>query len=880
MAVEVKIGGVAYIGIKESVQITEQARSTASTSIQVRLDALPIPVSLQSVQIFIDSVPVFAGHIETVSTPEYDTGFETRVVSLSIQSLEAILNRRLITRNWYNKYVHEIVQDIFAEYLVEEGIALGSISTTTIQINAYKKSYKQAKTVLDDLAKRVDGASFYISPDKKFYFLVASDFPQVDAPEHITELKKVDAYSDLRTVQVMKGASSRIVGSAENTTLKAEIAALSGTSGKIEKVESDSTIRNPTAAESRAAELVAQYAEREITLTCTCHDLIKTALYQTWAANSGHYPTATLLPTGEALPDASGKYPLGFTGLYTVVQRTISCFGKDQYKVDVILKNRNYFARYGYSIRQALEDAKKANGTIEDILSEDQLTPDKKIAARDAWNIIASEKDLLDTQADTCGVTTEKIYYDAVFVALANYLNAGEAWMSGYPLWLSDDLIAESTEIVGATYQAKWRDYYDAKADLSAAITAKQADNARAAALATVPKNLGRYEAAHPATHNPGDWWTVYDTDDDPIERGIWYDNAGTPTRISAVSGETGYTTDAALLAKLASCMADVAWCEKNSYGVAADYGIAMFFESFGAVTAFIQNLFAQNIILGESGYLKSHDYAESGGSPTAGFMLDVANQIIKAYGTNFVNTYIKNAQIIDAVISGILSTSEIETKKAVTVTWTAPANYYLASELIAAFGLTIGQTLVASGTFNGKTVTSISCTAEGGKSGPTVYVYFSDSTYLSGIASTLTQVTYPGSITVNQSALVKSLVNLHSVGIITTDKSFNSYNITTTSLGYRSSGNLNSGARSTAFTVYKPISVLFSSGNINSFKLELVNSGSYFTALIGNTTNPTAGFLNPGQYVFHNISESDSQEVTLLCVGAYGTTDGSSIWS
>lgn len=394
------------------------------------------------------------------------------------------------------------------------------------------------------------------------------------------------------------------------------------------------------------------------------------------------------------------------------------------------------------------------------------------------------------------------------------------------------------------------------------------------------PKNLGRYEATHPATHNPGDYWTVYDTDDDPIERGIWYDNAGTPTRISSVSGETGYTTDATLLAKLASCMADVAWCEKNSYGVAADYGIAMFFESFGAVTAFIQNLFAQNITLGESGYLKSHDYAESGGSPTAGFMLDVANQIIKAYGANFVNTYIKNAQIIDAVISGILSTSEIETKKAVVVTWTAPANYYLASELITAFGLTIGQTLVASGTFNGKTVTSISCTAEGGRSGPTVYVYFSDDTYLSGLAFTLTQVTYPGSITVNQSAIVKSLVDLHSVGIITTEKSFNSYNITTTSLGSRSSGSLNANARSAVFTVYKPISVIFISGNINSFKLELAISGSYFTVLTGNTANPTAGFLNPGQYVFHNISESDSQNVTLLCVGAYGTTDGSSIWS
>lgn len=396
------------------------------------------------------------------------------------------------------------------------------------------------------------------------------------------------------------------------------------------------------------------------------------------------------------------------------------------------------------------------------------------------------------------------------------------------------------------------------------------------------PHNLGRYDHAHPATHNPGDWWTVFDTDDDPIQRGIWYDNAGTPTRISAVSGEAGYTTDATLLAKLSSCMADVAWCEKNSYGVAADYGIAMFFESFGAVTAFIQNLFAQNITLGESGYLKSHDYAEDDDDlPTAGFKLDVANQLIKSYGSMFTNAYIKNVQLVNAVLSGILSTSELETKKTITVTWTAPGeDYYFAGALIEAFGLSVGQSIAASGTFNGKTVVRLECTAEGGRSGPTVYVYFSDATHISGLHFTLVKVSYAGSITVNQSALVKSLAPLHSVKAITTDKAFNCYNITPASLGSRSSGTINAGARSSEFTVYKPITVYFASGDINSFTLELVGASGYYTFLVGNTANPGGVALNPGKYVFHNVSESDSQSVTLLCVGAYGTTDGSSIWS
>ena len=46
-----------------------------------------------------------------------------------------------------------------------------------------------------------------------------------------------------------------------------------------------------------------------------------------------------------------------------------------------------------------------------------------------------------------------------------------------------------------------------------------------------------------------------------------------------------------------------------------------------------VDNLLAQNIVLKQQGYIKSHNYAESGGNPTAGFMLDAANNVIKTYG-------------------------------------------------------------------------------------------------------------------------------------------------------------------------------------------------------------------------------------------------------
>lgn len=390
------------------------------------------------------------------------------------------------------------------------------------------------------------------------------------------------------------------------------------------------------------------------------------------------------------------------------------------------------------------------------------------------------------------------------------------------------------------------------------------------------PRYLGKYDHAHPSSYNPGDWWLVYDNDDDPIQRGVWYSNAGTPARITTSSS-------ALLQGKLVAALSDIAWAEKNSYGLASDYGgFDAFFTALGAVSAYIASLYAQSVTLAAEGYLESYDYAEDDDDlPTAGFKLDVANQLIKSYGSMFTNAYIKNVQLVNAVLSGILSTSELETKKTITVTWTAPGeDYYFAGALIEAFGLSVGQSIAASGTFNGKTVVRLECTAEGGRSGPTVYVYFSDATHISGLHFTLVKVSYAGSITVNQSALVKSLAPLHSVQAITTDKAFNCYNITPASLGSRSSGTINAGARSSEFTVYKPITVYFASGDINSFTLELVGASGYYTFLVGNTANPGGVALNPGKYVFHNVSESDSQSVTLLCVGAYGTADGSSIWS
>lgn len=104
------------------------------------------------------------------------------------------------------------------------------------------------------------------------------------------------------------------------------------------------------------------------------------------------------------------------------------------------------------------------------------------------------------------------------------------------------------------------------------------------------PKYLGRYNAANPTNYLNGDWWLVYDTDDSPIQRGVWYSNAGTPARITTSSS-------ADLQGKMVQALADIAWAEANGYGEAADYGgFDAFFSALGAVSAYIQKIFTSSI--------------------------------------------------------------------------------------------------------------------------------------------------------------------------------------------------------------------------------------------------------------------------------------------
>ena len=113
----------------------------------------------------------------------------------------------------------------------------------------------------------------------------------------------------------------------------------------------------------------------------------------------------------------------------------------------------------------------------------------------------------------------------------------------------------------------------------------------------------------------------------------------------------------------------------------------------------------------------------------------------------------------------------------------------------------------------------------------------------------------------------------LYAAGAITTGVAVNSYKIDDdgTPLATKST------TTNTTFTVYKPIScVLLGTADTTAVLSLRYNSSAYAQYASTNNT-AVAVMLNPGNY---KLAGSGSDTVYLYCVGAYGTTDGSSIWS
>ena len=99
-------------------------------------------------------------------------------------------------------------------------------------------------------------------------------------------------------------------------------------------------------------------------------------------------------------------------------------------------------------------DANTANSLIADISNDNKLTPVEKQDVKKEWDIIVGEKPIIEAQANTYVITTEKTNYVNAYNALNTYIT---------PL-LSN--LNSTSDIVGTTFRANFKAYYDAKTAL------------------------------------------------------------------------------------------------------------------------------------------------------------------------------------------------------------------------------------------------------------------------------------------------------------------------------------------------------------------------------------------------------------------------------
>ena len=469
---KVYINGIEY-SAESDFTISEQAGNKTSSSVSVVVDNQPFPVAGDVIEVQSDDgTPMFLGTCGIPKSPKYQTGLEKKVYTITCGNANSILSNRIINVAYQGETVSTIVQNLFDQYISEEGISLGAISQIDVTLEVYTAADFNLQDALNELADLV-GAVWTIDQNKKFWFVVSQDFPKF--PEEIseslllgTDLQHTTKDYYTRTVQYVTGAtdvttqqtetfvydgqqnslitvfpisqkptifvndimvSSSLIGVnglddddpnivfsfsfnsqtvaiknkdylasgdkvviqyigmypirvvAYNNAKIKEIAQLTGTSGKRERVYLASDIATTADASQLAQSLLSQFSEATGEITF-------------WLLQS------QLTALGYSLSDLSiftqvtfNLQSLGIVGDYVITERTISLFSPntENFKISFKLCNRDYLKSYAQTISALYRDISQLYIRQEDIVIEqptieDAVTLEESISACASWN--------------------------------------------------------------------------------------------------------------------------------------------------------------------------------------------------------------------------------------------------------------------------------------------------------------------------------------------------------------------------------------------------------------------------------------------------------------------------------------------------------------
>jgi hypothetical protein len=124
---------------------------------------------------------------------------------------------------------------------------------------------------------------------------------------------------------------------------------------------------------------------------------------------------------------------------------------------DINITSFNDDGSWATQISDAQTDATDALADLTDMADDSVVDPSEKIIVYKFWNEIVAEKLGMDTEADNIGVS--RVAYDDDYAALDTYLNTTLGVFSTVNM-------TEPTNIVRATWDTKWNNYYDEKIKL------------------------------------------------------------------------------------------------------------------------------------------------------------------------------------------------------------------------------------------------------------------------------------------------------------------------------------------------------------------------------------------------------------------------------